>query len=35
MMVMGRRRLGVLAGLLGSVSREVAHLADCAGLIVR
>jgi nucleotide-binding universal stress UspA family protein len=36
MIVMGRRGLGDLAGLLlGSVSHKVAHLADCACLTVR
>jgi nucleotide-binding universal stress UspA family protein len=36
MIVMGRRGLGDLAGLLlGSVSHKVAHLAECACLTVR
>ncbi len=36
MIVMGRRGLGDLAGLLlGSVSHKVGHLADCACLTVR
>ena len=36
LIVMGRRGLGDLAGLLlGSVSQKVTHLAECACLTVR